>query len=784
MPKNKKKQLTAGQLAKRTNEYQTMYYWQNTVENGELFKKLNRDLPLSQKEQYLLRKQIEDAKKATSTYATTKKNEKRWWRFGFQGNKSKIKKANKRLEELKQMENLLDAKTKEQEDRKGTDKKADNWSEMITAAKQQENPAYLDKLEILLAKADNPKLPLAELLDPEKCKAEKEAARKKWMDAVHNFDGKNCDALGKMLTACQKTLANMDFRKEAFLTVGVKNALSPADARTCMYAPENQDKLNDFLASASGLADVFDEKTLQAVEKGNQNNGITPEEKQAFGRAKDALINAFRYEREWKLEKEYYAKHGEKCIDNPESARKIMAKKCLKDIQRERLLLDGKPGNQSHSNTKMIAGAEKEIMDLFTMEKPKSELLFYFGNVGNNLKLNDVFEKDGIDSAVEQTVLCGVKKSATNVIWDRRREIGLVEGKLHDDLAALSGVSAFNAMHRGPTMDSMIKMYGLTKGHSLMDLKENLELNKEMAREFLDFVKKNGLNQDELAMSKEEDIPEETKNKMKNIKEFYNKTFKAVGELKLPDIDFSDPKQEAAVADEMAELASMEIDLSQSAIISSTNLCKSQFKELREKVNNVADQSSAIDFAKELNYEESVPYVYILNARMRANVLGNAIGGLKLEELTTRLPVDTVKDEGYGTLIGSEVNMLGAMMVENKYFRANLLTEKENLIPFVKELYTMQEMPENIVSLDKNLNEMDSKLAKLRREREERQQTIKRPESTKKTNAAALLDEQNKKDKDKGERRMTFSKGIDNNRERRKTLPDKQLRNPMEFGKH
>lgn len=137
------------------------------------------------------------------------------------------------------------------------------------------------------------------------------------MDAVRDFDGKNCDALGEMLTACQKTLANMDFRKEAFLTVGVKNALSPADARTCMYAPENQDKLNDFLASASGLADVFDEKMLQAVEKGNQDKGITPEEKQAFGRAKDALTNAFRYEREWKLEKEYYAKYGEKCIDNP-----------------------------------------------------------------------------------------------------------------------------------------------------------------------------------------------------------------------------------------------------------------------------------------------------------------------------------------------------------------------------------------------------------------------------------------------------------------------------------
>lgn len=776
MPKNKKKQLTASQLAKRTNEYQTMYYWQNTVENGELFKKLNRDLPLSQKEQYLLRKQIEDAKKATAAYGTAKKNEKRWWRFG---NKSKIRKANQRLEELKQMEDLLDAKAKAQEDRKETDKKADNWSEMITAAKQQENPAYLDKLEILLAKADDPKLPLADLLDPEKCKAEKETARKKWMDAVRDFDGKNCDALGEMLTACQKTLANMDFRKEAFLTVGVKNTLSPADARTCMYAPENQDKLNDFLASASGLADVFDEKMLQAVEKGNQDKGITPEEKQAFGRAKDALTNAFRYEREWKLEKEYYAKYGEKCIDNPGSARKIMAKKFLKDVQRERLLLDGKPGNQSHFNTKVIAGAEKETMNLFEMEKPKSVTSFHFGNVGNNLKLNDVFEKDGIDPAVEQTALCGVKKSASNVTWDKRREIGLAKGELHDALADLSEVSVFNAMDRGPTMDSMIKMYGLIKGHSLMDLKENPELNQEMAREFIDFVKKNGMSKEELEISKEKDIPEETKNKIKNIKEFYDKVFKAVGELRLPDVDFSDPKQQAAVADEMVELISLEIDLSQSVGIKSTNLYKSQFKGLREKVNDFADQSATIEFAKELSSDASVPYMDILNSRMRENVLGNAIGGLKLEELTTRLPVDM--DDGYGVLIGSEMKWLGAAMVENKYFRDNLLTGKENLIPFVKELYAIQEMSENSSRLDENLKKMDSVTAKLRREREERQQTIKRPESAKKMNAAALQNE--KKDKDKVERRMTFSKEIDNNRERKKTLPDKQLRNPMEFGK-
>ena len=206
---------------------------------------------------------------------------------------------------------------------------------------------------------------------------------------------------------------------------------------------------------------------------------------------------------------------------------------------------------------------------------------------------------------------------------------------------------------------------------------------------------------------------------------------------------------------------------------------KSQFKGLREKVNDFADQSATIEFAKELSSDASVPYMDILNSRMRENVLGNAIGGLKLEELTTRLPVDM--DDGYGVLIGSEMKWLGAAMVENKYFRDNLLTGKENLIPFVKELYAIQEMSENSSRLDENLKKMDSVTAKLRREREERQQTIKRPESAKKMNAAALQNE--KKDKDKVERRMTFSKEIDNNRERKKTLPDKQLRNPMEFGK-
>ena len=259
-----------------------------------------------------------------------------------------------------------------------------------------------------------------------------------------------------------------------------------------------------------------------------------------------------------------------------------------------------------------------------------------------------------------------MKKSASNVTWDKRREIGLAKGELHDALADLSEVSVFNAMDRGPTMDSMIKMYGLIKGHSLMDLKENPELNQEMAREFIDFVKKNGMSKEELEISKEKDIPEETKNKIKNIKEFYDKVFKAVGELRLPDVDFSDPKQQAAVADEMVELISLEIDLSQSVGIKSTNLYKSQFKGLREKVNDFADQSATIEFAKELSSDASVPYMDILNSRMRENVLGNAIGGLKLEELTTRLPVDM--DDGYGVLIGSEMKWLGAAMPKMSVF--------------------------------------------------------------------------------------------------------------------
>lgn len=736
MPKTKNlKKLSPKKLAKRSKEYQTMYYWMNNMEKNNLVEKLEEGSLLSQAEQYSLRKQIADAEKAAEVYETAKRNEKRWWKLGFQGNSKKINKAENQLEKLRSLENKLDAKINEQTELKKTDNLNNvNWENVIIQADQLKNPGYLDKMEVLLAKANNPKLPLADLLDPEAYKDEKAAARNKWTDALRDFDGENFERLGKMLTDCQKILGDMDYRREAFLAVGQKNLLSPEDARKCMYAPENQDKLNDFFVAASGLADVFEEKAVKAVEKGNQDRGITPEEKTSFERAKDALTNAFRYEREWKAEREHYAVHGEHCIDNAETARNIMVKKSLRDVQRERLLLDGKLGGQTHINTKVIAGAEKKTMEFFATKPSKGN--FDFRQIGENLKLKDVFERNETDCAVDQTVLCGVKASVMDVSSAKMNEAGIIErditkGKLLNDFEKV-GNSVFNDLSRDDTLNHTINIYGLKEGYDLKELTDNTELKMKVGREFLEFVRENTMTEEEIN-TELKNMSEETRKKVENIRKFYEGAIGQIKDLKIPDVDFSDPKQQAAAASDMADLAAIMVNLSQSVKrFFESPWYNKELIDVKENVLKATDLSNALEFSNSIMGKPAMGSTKIFSNRLRESILGSEIGGHKLGELANNLPPD--RDAGgYHELIYMPTLLAAVEVKESEYFKKNLMNK--DMIGFAKEVCRIaDEEAKNddeskTASFEQGLENLKPKLDKLRKERKERRENIQRPEN-------------------------------------------------------
>lgn len=745
MPKTKNlKKLPPKKLAKRSKEYQTMYYWMNNMEKNNLVEKLEKGSLLSQDEQYSLRKQIADAKKAAEVYETAKRNEKRWWKFGFQGNGKKINKAENQMEMLRRLENKLDAKINEQTDLKKTDDLNNvNWENVIIQADQLKNPGYLDKMEVLLAKANNSKIPLADLLDPEAYKDEKAAARKQWTDALRDFDGENFERLGKMLTDCQKILGDMDYRREAFLAVGQKNLLSPEDARKCMYAPENQDKLNDFFAAASGLADVFEEKAIKAVEKGNQDRGITPEEKASFERAKDALTNAFRYEREWKAEREHYAVHGEHCFDSAETARNIMVKKSLRDVQRERLLLDGKLGGQTHINTKVIADAEKKTMEFFAAKPSSGD--FDFRKIGENLKLKDVFERNETDYAVDQTVLCGVRASIMGVNSIKMNEAGIIEGditkgKLLNDFAKVEN-SVFSALSRDDSLDHTITIYGLKKGYDLKELTDNTELKVKVGQEFLEFVRENTMTSEEID-TELKNMSEETKKKVENIREFYEGAIEKIKDLKIPDVDFSDPKQQAAAASDTTELASIMVNLSQSVnrFFESPWYSK-ELIDVKENVLKATNLSNTLEFSKSIMEKPAMGSTTIFSTRLRASILGSAIGGYKLGKLANNLPPDKGAD-GYRESIYMPTLLAAAEIQGSKYFEENLM--HKDMIGFAKEVCRIadgkaKDHDESATAgLEQGLEKLNPKLDKLRKERKERRENIQRPENAERVDSNLL----------------------------------------------
>ncbi len=489
-------------------------------------------------------------------------------------------------------------------------------------------------------------------------------AKHQVLDAITVMGGRpgSFSKMENVLNQCRHVIGQMDVRSEALKELGVKDPkhLSEDEMKKILTAPENQDKLNDFYTSLHDMTERLSMEgthpSLQAVYRSMQLDGTLAKDT-AYERTNAAILKGLSGEKAWQNARNAY-KSGDRSMDIAEMA----ALKSSIRVQRELIIENGTLSEQNRLQSEAMEHLAKDTEALLK-RVPDTSKKTDFRGVVKDMTLERVMEGNGRLPAVEEVVANAMGKNCSEVTRRHLEELGPAR-----NMKDLEPSTHMTQMERSNTINHLLVAYMSSQGYNFTTALDDPEARREAAKDFRAFLETHPCEVDKDGIPK----TEKDRENIEKLAKFYKRGQQMVSQIRIPEIDFSDPIQRAAHKYELMHIPGMMIDLSQNMEGPSKIEGFADVYGGKEKFKNIGEEQTKIQTMIDFFVLADDPENNIDCGRgcISAQLYGNAPSGKMVSKLMEEM-------EGISL---QEVGTLGAMtMVQYQNQLGNLASGKKKI---------------------------------------------------------------------------------------------------------
>ena len=417
-----------------------------------------------------------------------------------------------------------------------------------------------------LTLAENPQIRFADLMDGRKYTAEKQAAATRLADALEKMyapkEGQQPDLspLADIIVSCVRAESKTNLKREILYALNAPEDLSPQETAALMeqHQPETTELLNSMamgqqffmqafnMSSRTNLSSVLYPGADGTELEREVSRQLTPNEKRDY-----AAVNTF-MTTGLKPERLMSRKAGE-YLENPNASDSLEELRMEQMLVRRVIAQEGEPRRIPVNFSAMIGKlspklGEKETRvfdEMFPHQKANAFQCLY-GQGGSKAEM----EKMGLEYA--GMALRGVREdhSASSASFQDLRGIG-------ERFRQLENSTSIRTLARDASRDSVLRLFMLSEGNVTVDdvLSGRRELRMNASVRFEEALENHPVNPGVGSPDLE--------NNIRFYGQMYAKAAEKLCEVRIPDIDWSDPVQCLTQAVDISTLGRIAVDYSQ-----------------------------------------------------------------------------------------------------------------------------------------------------------------------------------------------------------------------------